>query len=75
MEQKTIEVKSRQKELYRYLRSEKGISDEECNFVIDQLVEEELEKLDSVEWKLNAIRRRLTKAARVLDKKVEHSIN
>ena len=75
MEQKTEEVKSRQRELYRYLRSEKGAPDEECNFVIDQLVEEELERLDSVEWKLNAIRRRLTKAARVLDKKVERSIN
>lgn len=69
------ELKSRQKELYKYLKSEENKPDDQRNFVLDQLVESELEKLDFLEWKLNALQRRLTKTARFLDKKTEHSFN
>lgn len=49
-------------------------TDDQRNSVIDQLVEDELERLDLIEWKLNALRKRLTRTARFLDKKVEHSL-
>ena len=71
VEQKMVELKARQKELYKYLKSEENKSDDQRNFVLDQLAENELEKLDVLEWKLNALRRRLTKTARFLDKKTE----
>lgn len=74
VEQKTEEVKSRQKDLYRYLKSMENKTDDQRNSVIDQLVEDELERLDLIEWKLNALRKRLTRTARFLDKKVEHSL-
>lgn len=75
VEQKTEELKARQRELYKYLKSEENKSDDQRNFVLDQLVESELEKLDFLEWKLSALRRRLTKTARFLDKKTEHSLD
>lgn len=75
LEQKTEEVKSRQKELYRYLKSEENKTDERRNFVIDQLVEDELGRLDFLEWKLSALRKRLTKTARYLDIKAGNSLN
>ena len=53
------ELRARRNELHRYIKETAGLAGEQRNTVVDQLVEDELERLETLDWRLSRIKRRL----------------
>lgn len=53
------ELRARRNELHRYIKETAGLAEGQRNTVVDQLVEDELERLETLEWRLSRIKRRL----------------
>ena len=53
------ELRKRRSELHRYIKETSSLRDAQRNSVVDQLVEDELERLEVLEWRLKRIRKRL----------------
>ena len=59
VDQQETELRKRRSELHRYIKESSSLNDAQRNLVIDQLVDDELERLELLEWRLSRIRRRL----------------
>jgi len=59
VDQQETELRRRRSELRRYIKETSSLRDAQRNTVVDQLVEDELERLEVLEWRLTRIRKRL----------------
>ena len=59
VEEQDAELRSRRIELHRYIKETTERPEGERNVVVDQLVEDELERLETLEWRLARIKKRL----------------
>lgn len=59
VEVQEAELQVRRSELHRYIKETAGLAAEERNAAVDQLVEDELERLEALELQLLLIKKRL----------------
>lgn len=66
-------LRERKKHLDRYVAAAAKEDASTRNEVVDQLVEAELERLDTLEWRLARIRARLTSTLRAVDLRIQQT--
>ena len=59
VEVQEAELQVRRSELHRYIKETAGLAAEERNAAVDQLVEEEMGRLEALELQLSLIKKRL----------------
>lgn len=64
------ELKNREGELLRF-KKENEAQEAGRNYVVEQLVDSELERLDSLEWRLSRIKKRLLQAKVLTESKID----
>lgn len=64
------ELRRRKSLLDRHVRESSALPEDRRNEVVDELVEAELERLETLEWRLVRIRRRITSAIKITQKKL-----